>query len=597
MKDNCRKVKYLNILNEALEALEPFVVGQGPLTESIESFAVFVRRFLPVCSVGLIGLSEDYRVREAAMWRNGRILPEGALRHFYNLDSSRLKDLDRTGKLANGGKPDRVVELVCRMGEDTSLFAAVPVSYAGRIQGVVIAEKEQDWTEEEKRLLGMLAQTSRIALANRIYCQNQMEQTWVFNELMDNMRANIYVTDLDTDEILFMNKTMRKEFGIEEPVGKICWQVLQAGKTQRCDFCPIDQLRNNPEEKSSYLWEEYNTLTHKHYENYDSTMRWLDGRTVHFQQSVDITSAKKMSHEASFDELTGLMGRRAGKERLSATLAQAKKENISVSVCLYDVNLLKKVNDTYGHIEGDKLLTTIARVVAGSLEEKQFAFRMSGDEFMVVFYGCGERVADKVMQHMQEELVRVREREGTPYEISFCYGVLEVDPQDEEDITKIITEVDERMYQQKRMYHNSRMSREQAETGVPGEFSYDKEHLYEALAASTDDYIYICNMKTNMFRFPPKMVEEFALPGEFVYGGDSIWSMLIHENDRPAFAQSMEELRTGLTDIHDMEYRVRNKDGKWVWIHCRGRVSRDENGEAELFAGIVTKPEKQETTD
>ena len=59
----------------------------------------------------------------------------------------------------------------------------------------------------------------------------------------------------------------------------------------------------------------------------------------------------------------------------------------------------------------------------------------------------------------------------------------------------------------------------------------------------------------------------------------------------------MEEIRDGATDTHDLEYRVRDKDGKWVWIHCRGRVSRDENGEAELFAGIITKPKELKTTD
>lgn len=593
MGDKCGKIEYLTILNEALEALAPFVIGQGPLTEIIQSFAAFVQRFLPVCGVGLISLSENYRVREAAVWRDGKIMPEEAARYFYELDFSEWKDCLQVNEEIDDKTLGRIMELSCHAEEGASLFAAVPVFYSGRIQGAIAAEKEQEWTEEEKELLAMLAQTSQIALANRTYCQNQLEQTWVFNELMDNMRANIYVTDLDTDEVLFMNKTMRKEFGVKEPIGKICWQVLQEGKSQRCDFCPVDKLQPD----SSYVWEEYNTVTHKHYENYDSTMRWLDGRTVHFQQSVDITNAKKMSREANFDELTGLMSRRAGKERLSAALAQAKKENVLVSVCLYDVNLLKRVNDTYGHIEGDKLLTTIARVVAGSLEEGQFAFRMSGDEFMVVFYGCGEKVADKVMQHAQEELARVRERERTPYEISFCYGVLGIGPQDTGDITKIITEVDERMYKQKRMYHNGRISRERAEAGMPGEFSYDKEHLYEALAASTDDYIYICNMKTDMFRFPPDMVKEFALPGEIVYGGDSVWTMLIHEDDRLAFARSMEELRAGVTDIHDMEYRARNKDGRWVWIHCRGRVSRDENGEAELFAGIVTKPEKWKTTD
>ena len=161
-----------------------------------------------------------------------------------------------------------------------------------------------------------------------------MEQTWVFNELMDNMRANIYVTDLDTDEILFMNKTMRKEFGGEEPIGKICWKILQADKTQRCDFCPIDQLRNNPAEKPSYLWR--NTIRSRTgIMKIMMTARCaeLDGRIVHFQQSVDITSAKKMSREASLDELTGMMGRRAGRSGWKVACA-GQKESAAVTVCL-----------------------------------------------------------------------------------------------------------------------------------------------------------------------------------------------------------------------------------------------------------------------
>ena len=60
MSGNCGKTEYLNILNEALEELEPFVIGQGPLAEIIESFAVFIRRFLPVCGVGDICLSPKY---------------------------------------------------------------------------------------------------------------------------------------------------------------------------------------------------------------------------------------------------------------------------------------------------------------------------------------------------------------------------------------------------------------------------------------------------------------------------------------------------------------------------------------------------------
>lgn len=118
MSGNCGKTEYLNILNEALEELEPFVIGQGPLAEIIESFAVFIRRFLPVCGVGLIGLSEDYRVREAAVWRNGRILPEEAVRHFFDLDFSEWKDFARTDEAADDEKLDRIMKLDCRTEED-----------------------------------------------------------------------------------------------------------------------------------------------------------------------------------------------------------------------------------------------------------------------------------------------------------------------------------------------------------------------------------------------------------------------------------------------------------------------------------------------
>ena len=82
MSGNCGKTEYLNILNEALEELEPFVIGQGPLAEIIESFAVFIRRFFCLSAAWGSLASEDYRVREAAVWRNGRILPEEAVRHF-----------------------------------------------------------------------------------------------------------------------------------------------------------------------------------------------------------------------------------------------------------------------------------------------------------------------------------------------------------------------------------------------------------------------------------------------------------------------------------------------------------------------------------
>ena len=50
----------------------------------------------------------------------------------------------------------------------------------------------------------------------------------VLDAVLDSMHANLYVTDPQTDKILFMNRAMKEEYGLESPEGSVCWQVLQA---------------------------------------------------------------------------------------------------------------------------------------------------------------------------------------------------------------------------------------------------------------------------------------------------------------------------------------------------------------------------------
>ena len=581
------KTEYLQSLNEAFRVLEPFIIGNKPFTETIEPFAEFTSGFIPLRGLALVLVSSDCTAKECAVWREGRVLGEEEVAAFGHLNIPLW-----CGSFLRGEKNSlflrEISKLAGRAEDDADCFVSFPVIISGELLGITVAEKAEAWTREETEMFGKLANAARSAFINRNYNESQAEQTWVFNQLMDNMRANVYVTDLETDEILFMNKTMRETYKLRQPIGEICWKVLQKGLTQRCAQCPVDRLKKGGGQNAVCTWEEHSTVTGRYYENYDSLMPWTDGRVVHFQQSVDITDNKKMMSAAAYDELTGLLNRRAGKERLEKVLRNAEFEQVPVTLCLYDINLLKMVNDTYGHVEGDQMLITVSKVVSETLEEEQFAFRLSGDEFMIVFYNCTEAGAEVAMKKVIDRLNCERERLGKPYEISFCYGLLQV-PHGFSGLTKIITEVDERMYQQKRAYPSSRLNRERAERQDVMHFTYDKEHLYEALAASTDAYIYICNMKTNLYRFPPGMVEEFGLPGEIVYDAGNIWSQLIEDGKRQEFQKQLEDLATGKADIHDLAYRVRNKDGEWVKVHCRGTVSRDENGEAEMFAGIMVK--------
>ena len=117
--------------------------------------------------------------------------------------------------------------------------------------------------------------------------REELLENWVLGEIMDSIGAYVYVTDVETDEILFMNRAMKEAFSLEQPEGKVCWQVLQKGMERRCEFCPRQILREGAD---PYFWEETNTKTGRVYENYDSLIHWTDGRLAHVQQSIDVTN-------------------------------------------------------------------------------------------------------------------------------------------------------------------------------------------------------------------------------------------------------------------------------------------------------------------
>lgn len=116
---------------------------------------------------------------------------------------------------------------------------------------------------------------------------------------------------------------------------------------------------------------------------------------------------------------------------------------------------------------------------------------------------------------------------------------------------------------------------------------YRSEFLYDALINSTDDFIYVCNMKTGLFRYPPALVELFELPGEVVKDPLPYWKKIIHQDDWERFYQSNIKIGRNGADSHAVEFRARRRDGEYVWLRCRGQLIRDEEGESCLFAGIM----------
>lgn len=417
-----------------------------------------------------------------------------------------------------------------------------------------------------------------------------------YKKILSEINSNVYITDVETDEIVYMNEYMKKTFGLEHPEGKICWQVLQKGATGRCAFCPVSRLTKK-DLGNSYLWRENNTLTGRQYMNYDILEKAGD-RWYHAQNSVDITEYMQLSMEASTDELTGVINRSAGKKKLEITLKDMLPEDRLI-VALYDINGLKWVNDTYGHVEGDRLLTFASDTIQRELSGEDFLFRLSGDEFIIVFKNRELSEAEQWMKRILRALAERRASVGLNYDVTFSYGFAEVLGNQHLTVSDVLSIADTQMYMRKREYYIHKgftgKEKDQRKQALPT-FQYNKDALFEVLSESEDDYVFAGNLKTGQFMYSYKMMLDFGLPAQIIDDAALFWGDRIHPEDKSLFIKSNQEIARGETERHTIVYRAKDRNGRWVHLMCHGHMVRDENGTPDLFAGIIRNLDKKTAT-
>ncbi|MEG1981544.1 MAG: GGDEF and EAL domain-containing protein [Clostridia bacterium] len=124
----------------------------------------------------------------------------------------------------------------------------------------------------------------------------------------------------------------------------------------------------------------------------------------------------------------------------------------------------------------------------------------------------------------------------------------------------------------------------------------DAKALYEALSKSTDNYLFICNMKSKTFYFCDEMKEKFSLPMGEITDIKTLLLDKVHPSEQSAVGNALEDIMAGRSCDFYEESRLKTKDGQWVWTRCRGRVEECENGE-KIFAGSFTDMGKYRKID
>jgi diguanylate cyclase (GGDEF)-like protein len=130
---------------------------------------------------------------------------------------------------------------------------------------------------------------------------------------------------------------------------------------------------------------------------------------------------------ARSDALTGLGNRRALDETLTGEAARSARNGVPLAIGLVDLDGLRRINDRFGHLEGDRCLREAARAMEESVRGSDMCFRWGGDEFVVVLPGTDRAGADGLLARMAESVGRVCVKDDD-VGLTLTYGVAQLAP-------------------------------------------------------------------------------------------------------------------------------------------------------------------------
>ena len=114
------------------------------------------------------------------------------------------------------------------------------------------------------------------------------------------------------------------------------------------------------------------------------------------------------------------------------------------------------------------------------------------------------------------------------------------------------------------------------------------DELYRAFEVVADGaYLYVCDLKHDYSRWSEEAVQYFGLPDAYMLHAGQIWEEHIHPDDQQSYHESIVAVFSGEAKNHDMQYRARDRQGRYVVCTCRGTVLRDVDGEPDYFAGTI----------
>lgn len=281
------------------------------------------------------------------------------------------------------------------------------------------------------------------------------KQTSILRTIIDALPESIFYKDKDSRFIGY-NKTFEdfyKRIGVSEILGKTDIEIYN-DKDVAEEFIKLDQEIMNTKQIKYYEQHVKNELGD------DAIVECVKIPVVDDEGEAwgvvglarDISERKaiekRLRYLSEIDILTGLYNRYSFEEKVKEL---NKEEYLPLGIIMGDVNGLKIVNDTFGHLEGDKLLLNTANVLKEICNRNKYIFRWGGDEFIILLPNFDEEKCEELINRIDNKCKEVKH---DFIQINIALGEA-VKKNVSEDIYECIKKVEEKVYRKKLLENKS----------------------------------------------------------------------------------------------------------------------------------------------
>ena len=266
---------------------------------------------------------------------------------------------------------------------------------------------------------------------------------------LDKVNDMIYLKD-ESLKYIYANEAHEDVLGIEVSLilGRRDGDIMPLKEAEHCiksDLIALEEGIYSREEPLGDKW--YHVVKHR--------VELSDEGFVGVMGVIrDITKQKvlisKLNEATYKDFLTGLYNRRYYNKVSNKLFKRSREDNESLSLILLDIDNFKRINDTFGHLEGDRVLKKLSRIINRSIGGGDLPFRIGGEEFLVLLpkkdLVMAQGLAMKIKEELRKDNFFIK---GEPVDLTFSAGIAQIGIEDQE-VEETFRRADAKLYEGKK---------------------------------------------------------------------------------------------------------------------------------------------------